>query len=891
MKHLRWDELIDAAGASSEQQAHLDVCARCRCELRIARRALAAPPPELAPPPLELERAMAALSSTRVKLQESVAQSLSHRTVGSPTLIPDAPPTVAQAAVAEPPAPASWLETGPLALGERYSEQGRLGIGGMGEVLRVRDERLGRESALKFVRAELSDRQVVIDRFVAEARITSQLQHPGVVPVYDLGELPDGRAFYTMKVVRGTTLEDALESLHGAEPDGRWTVRRLADAVYQVSQAVAYAHDSGVLHLDLKPANVMLGEFGEVQVLDWGLAQFIEGEPGEPDRPLSARNKAGQVSGTPAYMSPEQARGDWAEIGPCSDVFSLGALLYAILAGRPPYVGFTASELLIQARDHAAPAPSLHRAGVPPGLELVCLNAMSRDIETRTPSAAALAAELREWLDGARRRDRAMALVRQADEQVRAVAALRADARAMVKDAAAATEKEAAWALEDEAERRAQQSDVAQVAWIQKLQAALTIDPELPEAHLRLARHYRGEHARAEAGRDRALAAQLELLLAAHDTGEHAQYRRAIGHLSLSTSRPCRVVLHRYEARARRLVAVPFSVLQAPLVGLELPVGSYLLRLSAEGCHDVNYPVQIGRLEHWEGRAPGEAEGAPVWLPPLGSLTDGERYLPAGWARVGGDVDAPESLGAARVWVDALVAQRVCVTNADYIAFLDDLVDRGEESRALRLAPQERAGAYNPMYGRDSSGHFILQADAEGDLWRPDWPVVLVDLEGASAYGAWLAERTGQAWRLPFEWEWEKAARGVDGRVFPWGDFLDPTFCCIMESPAAAARALSVGGSEDDESPYGVRDMAGLVREWCQDVYTQEGALMSGERAVGSAWDPNDLAARRVIKGGGFLSNRRVARAANRYGPTGAMRSANMGFRLVRSIRGSESGA
>ncbi|HMG55542.1 MAG TPA: serine/threonine-protein kinase, partial [Kofleriaceae bacterium] len=232
------------------------------------------------------------------------------------------------------------IGAGPVLPG-RYDDLCRIGGGAFGEVRRVRDTLFDRVVAMKLLRASHADRESVRRRFLVEAQITAQLQHPGIVAVYDRGELPDGRLWFTMKEVRGRTLGDVIDELHAhKEPDGfrpvasGWTFRRLIDAFARIAQAIAYAHSRGVVHRDLKPDNLMVGEFGEVLVMDWGLARRLGTEAGELDQAGGSGGSSpalthhGDVLGTPAYMSPEQARGDTARHGPSTDVYALGAVLH-----------------------------------------------------------------------------------------------------------------------------------------------------------------------------------------------------------------------------------------------------------------------------------------------------------------------------------------------------------------------------------------------------------------------------------------------------------------------------------------------------------------------------------------------------------------------------------
>jgi hypothetical protein len=243
----------------------------------------------------------------------------------------------------------------------RYTVVERVGHGGMGDVLRVRESGLNRDLALKVLRAEFAGRPDMVRRFVEEAQITGQLQHPAIVPVHELGTLPDGRPFFTMKLIKGQTLAELLSQRTSPEHD----LPRYLGIFEQVCQALAYAHSRRVIHRDLKPANVMVGAFGEVQVMDWGLAKVLgrEGRAGPDQGPWlpettvvqtapagpSEQTQEGSVLGTLAYMAPEQALGERERIDERSDVFGLGAILCEILTGQPPFTG-TAREMRVQAQ-------------------------------------------------------------------------------------------------------------------------------------------------------------------------------------------------------------------------------------------------------------------------------------------------------------------------------------------------------------------------------------------------------------------------------------------------------------------------------------------------------------------------------------------------------------
>jgi WD40 repeat protein/serine/threonine protein kinase len=286
--------------------------------------------------------------------------------------------------------------------------------GGLGEVYVARDEELHREVALKEIQDRHADNPESRSRFLLEAEITGGLEHPGIVPVYGLGNYADGRPFYAMRFIKGDSLKEAIERFHQANGACRdpgeqaLEFRQLLGRFVDVCNAVAYAHSRGVLHRDLKPGNVMLGPYGETLVVDWGLAKPLGRRDGAPDSseqtlmPSSASGSAvtlmGSAIGTPAYMSPEQAAGRLDELGPASDVYSLGATLYCLLTVKPPFEGTDAGEILRKVQKGDFPPPRTVDSRVPAPLEAICLKAMALKPLERYPSPRALADDIEHWL-------------------------------------------------------------------------------------------------------------------------------------------------------------------------------------------------------------------------------------------------------------------------------------------------------------------------------------------------------------------------------------------------------------------------------------------------------------------------------------------------------------
>ncbi len=286
--------------------------------------------------------------------------------------------------------------------------------GGLGAIFVALDSELNREVALKQILDRHADDPVSRQRFLQEAEITGGLEHPGIVPVYGLGAYAGGRPYYAMRFIKGDSLKEAIEHFHRegalkADPASRsLALRKLLRRFTDVCNAIDYAHSRGILHRDIKPGNIIVGKHGETLVVDWGLAKPLgRAEPGRErgERTLvpssasgSADTLPGTTLGTPAYMSPEQAGGDLERLGPRSDVYSLGATLYCILTGRPPFDTADVGEVLRKVQNGEFTPPRQLDPAVDKALEAVCLKAMATSPDNRYASCRALAEDVERWM-------------------------------------------------------------------------------------------------------------------------------------------------------------------------------------------------------------------------------------------------------------------------------------------------------------------------------------------------------------------------------------------------------------------------------------------------------------------------------------------------------------
>jgi serine/threonine protein kinase/formylglycine-generating enzyme required for sulfatase activity len=783
----------------------------------------------------------------------------------------------------------------------RYELGRELGRGGMGVVVAAHDRRMRRTVAFKLLKAGVRESGDYRRRFIREAQITSQLEHPSIIPIYDLGTLSDNQLYYSMRVVRSPSLGDVL---YDPVLRADWSLVRLLNAFVQVCRAVAYAHARRIIHRDLKPSNVLLGDYGEIYVADWGLAKVIGREPHdrvEESEPLTSRGDAdtqvGIGLGTPGYMSPEQALGEWESVDHRSDIFALGVVLFEILTGEQPFAGETAESVVAATINASPPRPRRVSPRCPLLLEDLCLKMLSRRKEQRPESAEAVAREIEAFLEGSRERERrrreAESLVERARASAQRYQALGEERTALLRESKvqlagvqpwdSPDRKLVGWELEDRARRVEIDQARALAEAIELYSQALGYDSDNRTARAGLADLYWERSLEAEASRNEAARVYSELRVREFDDGRYAELLDADTSVSIRTDPPgASVAIYRYAEQNRVLLAgAERHFGQSPVTDARLAPGSYLALIRMEGYRDVRAPMLCRR---------GERVDLEVVLRREEEIGRDFVYVPGGPALVGGGHEAYNAIPRHEATVGDFAIGVFPIRYSEYLAFVNDLQTHDPEE-AERRAPAPSSGA-SPRVRRELDGRWVVAWDRIVD-WAArkycpferasDLPVDCVNYFDAVAYCDWRSERDGARYRLATEVEWEKAARGVDGRYFPWGDGFDASFCKMRESRSGPPQPEPAGAFVTDRSPYGARDMAGGMRSWVADVY----GVLDIESALAEA-DPSISASRRtphrVIRGGAWTSGPLSCYAASRIVDFSTTRAHDVGFRIVKEL-------
>lgn len=806
----------------------------------------------------------------------------------------------------------SFVSATPDAL-DRYELGEQLGKGGMGVVVRARDKVLHRSVALKLLK-DADDANV--QRFVREALAQARVEHANVCKIYEIGNL-GGKPFIAMQLIQGASLGKLAPSL---------ALEQKANLIALVADGIHAAHKTGLIHRDVKPSNILVeqDDAGALKpyVTDFGIAH----EAAAPGLTVT-----GQILGTPQYMSPEQARGQTRDLDRRTDVYGLGATLYELLTGEPPFAGDNAASIILKVLTEEPVEPRKKNPGLPVDLETITMRCLAKLPQHRYDSARALAEDLRRWLDGvpilARpigpleratrlfrkhlaasiatgagalavvatlvatrishahdREQRVGAQVGRADEALAVASATAAEIEAKRKDALAKfgrDESDAGNAAWRDVRLLVPKLDAAYASATQELESALAVDESRKDVRERLgdalfARALLAESTDQLALRDDVIA---RLARCCDERGERMRRWRAPGRFDVAV-RPlgASVAIARLERNADgALVEAPERSLGVtPVRELTLEQGDYVLTFRAPGRVDVRYPLLVGR---------GDSLALDFELPAERAVPAGFVYVPPGRFLFGARGETQRILGETPLHEattgDFLIA-RSSVTFGEWIAFLD----------APDATPNERTITTEGDLGGDI--HLSLTRDREGWLfsYRPaadaplyaarvgeklhyrrrtvhalqDWtrfPVVAVSPADEEAYVAWL-DRTGRVprARLCRDDEWERAARGADGRAYAGGqEELRPTDANFDETYARVDWGPDeVGTYPSSRSPFGLDDMTGNASN-----FTQRG--------------PSTYSARN----GGFYFTAPAALAANRNTVPRTMRHPSVGLRVCAS--------
>jgi len=790
--------------------------------------------------------------------------------------LPEAPGSTTKTDQKKKEAPS--LEGKTLKVLSGYEIEKELGRGAMGVVYAAREATLKRQVALK-VLAPGGDQEAQ-KRFMREARAIAALDHPGIVPVYQYGEA-EGHFFIAMKLIDGRPLRQLA-----AKP---MAAKRAAAILEQVARAMAYAHEHGVIHRDLKPANILVEAGDKAWVVDFGIAKL------DTEATLTS---AGEIMGTPAYMSPEQAL--QLPLQPSTDVYSLGAVLYMITTGQPPFPGQNAVEVLPRVASDDPPRPSKLRPDIPADLETIILVAMMKEPERRYLSALAMAEDLRAFQAGepiagkrpsptylARRWAKRHALPLLAATVVLVAAVGLLSVRNVKAEHTALVQRQ----TEETEARLAQKLD------------------ELQRVYDEAAAHTRRtpDEERASAEKMRALLGDAAAL---SSNGNVAKWTRAVSDFLAGRAKEKRedarrflLVGKREEAKTAAFLAAALdptspenATLQANMnraavvtVKLTTPVGVNWVKLDKDlhptgdwqppavsGSDQVVLMANVDALRiraHEKGRLDlvidieaariGERADPTLTLPALPretAKTVGMVFV-APWAYVvGGRAKGTTRDNVAQIDVEApgFLIDRTACTRRAFLAFVNDKGytrdDLWSEKGKLWLAERRAAG---PLEGPKD-----CDLGAEG---RGDEPVTGVSFYEAEAFARWA----GKA--LPTQDQLEVASRGALGGTFPWGKrFANELFQPGLETPRP------VGTFALDTSPIGCADLAGNVREWTRDEKKTWATEQSGRRLMlvkGAAFSDSESETLQLAKGA----------ACSERDPR--ERVPDVGFRCVRPLR------
>ena len=762
----------------------------------------------------------------------------------------------------------------------RYTHIKTIGLGGVGAVLSAYEPELNREVAIKILRPAFRSKVDSLKRFVREARATAHIEHPNIVPVHKLGVFSDNGVFFSMKKVDGRNLRSVIRKLSEGDRKflKKYTLRQLLQIFVAIGNGVAYAHSRGVIHRDLKPANIMLGDYGEVMVMDWGLVKYhaekddsreewhaeLDPDFSTIDHVNAMNTIVGSVSGTPAYMAPEQASGRNKDVDEQTDIYSLGAILYSILTWEtaPFESPMTTNQVLnsVISGSFKRPRKRAPKRKISRELEAVCLKAMARKKKNRYKSAEQLVRDIKDYLEGYSVAAYKATWVRRFFKTIR-----RRPLIPSVTIVAFFTFLGVLGVLHFENQSRL--SNLKNFAEY-SIEQGDGFHLSALKAYRKLQAEYKGPAGEASYQNINKLLADFnryklefnsnynvatQFLFQAEDLGggnqeinkellkvlrQQLKFSLLTGNYEETKGLVKQLRLRRHKVFAEiissdkeiyeqikliirdqgiiKVNSVPSGIKvyyealkdegsakvekkkvflgQTPFEA-KLSAGSYLLFPEGENINKIKYPVQVmlGQTNPVQIRIP---DGVPK----------GMSYVPEGYFYAG----ASKSLKQlSRVFLPSYFISSHEVTIGQYLEFWKSL-----------KSPLDKKHYQARYLFSNGDFEYLKIWDENAKLrkeFKKDMPIIGINGQAAEAYCSWLSKKRGVLLRLPTNLEWEKAARGVDGRIFAWGNSHDAEAALCWDNQAARKKypiAAPVCSFPKDKSIYGVCDLVGNVREF-----------------------------------------------------------------------------
>ena len=821
---------------------------------------------------------------TSINRQQALNQGMTPPKRSIPSINRALPPISNQ--TDHPPSPVDEFTTVLLDITDRFEIFDEIAHGAMGRIDAGWDRHLGRPVAIKTLKSERA-KDVVRMRFLEEAQVTGQLQHPSIITVYELGKIK-GDVVFVMRRVDGLSLKELIHKLRKGDQSllDQYTLSHKLQLFYQLCQAVAYAHDKGVIHRDIKPSNIMIGGFGDVVLLDWGLCKII-GKEVRSSRSSTERWQTmhGQIIGTPAYMAPEQALGMVDQISPATDVYGLGALLYHFMTLSPPFSGKSKREVVrkVLHADLTLPRDRAPHAGITEDLEKICLKCLNRDSDQRYKDAGELAEAINSLISRSLEPASSPAEVTLNTHDNSSLKTLCEQKQADIAESLfhlQSIQEDLASALDGVQQQNSNQSEQIaheRVEFYQREIQSLISQICDQTSQLKLIRSLLGEEQEIAQAEDNHQASVLEYFsiiervssmlsslyehavlcgdletqarltywLEIIDPQQREQLQREVGALYIHI-RPARADIQLWQCISDGAVLKkvrPKTLRSSPLLLERVPAGQYIISAS--------HPDHQNRVESSLRVYPSVTTRISITLYHPEAAPPHFKHIPSGTFTSG--ARRGHYFSSTEIALPDFFISQYPVTCGEYLKFLQAIAQHDHEEAHSRTP--RRSGDQKALWNWETNG--LVQYESQQG-WSDDMPVMGISLDDAHRYCQWIGKQDRKTYRLPTETEWEKAARGPDGRIFPWGDVWDARFSA---GPEIWDHYLppEVGLMSTDQSVYGVSDLIGGVREWTTAVepYESQGVIRGGSYLTANdegrpLWQRSMLASHRCALDLGF---------------------------------------